>query len=69
MTAAAGLSVASSPEFGHYFPFFLPLSSGNFLGAGVALCLGAAAGAALFMTVAVVFVQRKQSAYNLVTRV
>ena len=60
MTAAAGLSVASAPAFAHYFPFFLPLSSGNFLGAGVAVCLGAAVGAALFMAIAVIFVQREQ---------
>ena len=60
VTAAAGLSVASAPEFGHYFPFFLPLSSGNFLGAGVAVCLGAAVGAALFMAIAVIFVQRER---------
>lgn len=59
VTAAAGLSVASAPAFAHYFPFFLPLSSSNFLGAGVAVCLGASVGAALFMAVAVVLVHRK----------
>ncbi|KAF7793418.1 hypothetical protein EIP86_004530 [Pleurotus ostreatoroseus] len=56
MTAVAGLSVASAPEFAHYFPFFLPISSGNELGAGVAIGLAASMAAALFMAVAVGFV-------------
>ena len=59
VTAVAGLVVATAPEYGHYFPFFLPISSGNFLGAGVAICLAAALGAILFMAAAVVFIHRK----------
>ncbi|KAJ3557112.1 hypothetical protein NM688_g1642 [Phlebia brevispora] len=58
MTAVAGLAVASAPEYAHYFPFFLPISSGNDLGAGVAICLAASFAAFLFMVVAVGFVDR-----------
>ncbi len=59
VTAVAGLAVASAPEFAHYFPFFLPIASGDALGAGVAVGLAAAVAAALFMAVAVGFVHRE----------
>lgn len=58
VTGVAGLSVAAAPDFGHYFPFFLPLSSGDFLGAGVAICLAAAFATTLFISVAVWIMQR-----------
>lgn len=49
VTAVAGLAVATAPEFAHYIPFFIPLASGNFFGAGVAICLAAAIAMTLFM--------------------
>lgn len=57
LTAVAGLTVASAPEFGHYFPFLLPISSGNSLGSGIATGLAAAVAATLFTTITIAVVQ------------
>ncbi|KAI0375116.1 hypothetical protein BV20DRAFT_960185 [Pilatotrama ljubarskyi] len=52
LTAVSGLAVATAPDFAHYFPFFMPLNTGNQLGAGVASTLGAAVAATLFTAIA-----------------
>ncbi len=57
VTAVAGLSVATAPEYAHYLPFFLPLSTGNNLGAGVSICLAAAIAMTLFMAIGLYFIQ------------
>ncbi|EKM61349.1 uncharacterized protein PHACADRAFT_84832 [Phanerochaete carnosa HHB-10118-sp] len=67
LTAVAGLSVATAPEFGHYFPFFLPLSSGDFLGAGVAVSLAAAFATVLFVSVAIWIMQHTAQLRNSVS--
>jgi calcium permeable stress-gated cation channel len=59
VTAVSGLAVATAPEFAHYIPFFLPLASGNFLGAGLAICLAAAIATTLFMGAALFIIQGK----------
>ncbi|KAH8099276.1 hypothetical protein BXZ70DRAFT_289357 [Cristinia sonorae] len=56
LTAVAGLSLATAPDIGHYFPFFQSISSGNRLGAGVAVGLAAAVGATLFISIALMIV-------------
>ena len=53
----AGLTVAAAPEFAHYLPFFLPLSTGNNLGSGISICLAAAIAVVLFMAIGLYFVQ------------
>ena len=59
VTAVAGLSVATAPDFGHYLTLFLPIAARNDLGAGIAICLAAACAATLFVTVAVLVVNRE----------
>ncbi|THH33123.1 hypothetical protein EUX98_g1076 [Antrodiella citrinella] len=56
LTAAAGLSLATAPEFAHYFPFFQTISNANNLGAGVATGLAATVGATLFISIALMIV-------------
>ncbi|TCD68080.1 hypothetical protein EIP91_011533 [Steccherinum ochraceum] len=56
LLAAAGLSLATAPDFAHYFPFFGPISNGNQLGAGVASGLAAAVAATLFISIALMIV-------------
>ena len=59
VTAVAGLSLAAAPDFAHYFPFFASISDQNRLGAGAATGLAAAAGATLFISIALMIVHCK----------
>ncbi|KAI0651968.1 hypothetical protein C8Q79DRAFT_1018843 [Trametes meyenii] len=52
MTAVSGLAVAIAPDVAHYFPFFMPLVTGNRLAAGIASGFAAALAATLFITIA-----------------
>ncbi|RPD82440.1 hypothetical protein L226DRAFT_528605 [Lentinus tigrinus ALCF2SS1-7] len=54
LIAVSGLAVAAAPDVAHYFPFFLPMTTGNQVGAGVATCLAAAVAAILFISIACV---------------
>lgn len=59
MTAVAGLAVAVAPDVAHYFPFFLPMTTGNQLAAGIATCLAPAIAATLFIAVAHTILHRE----------
>ncbi len=59
MIAVSGLAVSTGPDVAHYFPFLLPMTTGNQLGAGVATCLAAAVAAILFITIACVVLNRR----------
>ena len=59
VTAVSGLAVAVAPDVAHYFPFFLPMTTGNQLAAGIATCLAPAIAATLFIAVAYVMLHRK----------
>ncbi|KAI0347698.1 hypothetical protein BDW22DRAFT_1479635 [Trametopsis cervina] len=64
LTAVAGLVVATAPNFAHYLPFFLPLATGNTLGAGVATGLAAALATSLFLGLALITIQHASQLRN-----
>ncbi|RDX50995.1 hypothetical protein OH76DRAFT_1507025 [Lentinus brumalis] len=67
LIAVSGLAVSAGPDVAHYFPFLLPLTTGNQLGAGVATCLAAAVAAILFITIACVVLNQTTRANNSVS--
>ncbi|KAI0639520.1 hypothetical protein C8Q77DRAFT_1043851 [Trametes polyzona] len=58
LTAVSGLAVATAPDVAHYFPFFMPLVTGNKLGGGAATSLAAAAAATLFISLAFLIIKQ-----------
>lgn len=56
VTAVSGLSLASAPDFAHYFSFLQPLANSNSLAAGLATALAPAVAATLFIALALVVV-------------
>ena len=54
--AAAGLSLATAPDFAHYFPFFQSISNGSDLAAGAATGLAAAVGSVLFISISLMII-------------
>ncbi|KAI8990545.1 hypothetical protein BD414DRAFT_413825 [Trametes punicea] len=58
LTAVSGLAVATAPDVAHYFPFFIPLVSGNKLAGGVGSTFAASVGATLFILLALVVVHQ-----------
>ncbi|KAI0698409.1 hypothetical protein C8T65DRAFT_660659 [Cerioporus squamosus] len=67
LIAVSGLAVSAGPDVAHYFPFLLPMTTGNQLGAGVATCLAAAVAAILFITIACVVLNQTAQTNNAVS--
>jgi calcium permeable stress-gated cation channel len=57
--AAAGLAVATSPDFAHYIPFFQSMANDNNLPTGLVTVLAPSAAAALFILLAILAIHRK----------
>ena len=53
MTAAAGLAVATAPDYAHYLTFFQPLANHNSFTTGLSTVLAPAVGATLFIAIAI----------------
>ncbi|THH13010.1 hypothetical protein EW146_g7167 [Bondarzewia mesenterica] len=57
LMAVAGLAVATSPDFAHYFPFFQSLANHNDFATGLATVFAPSMAAVLFIVIAVAIVQ------------
>lgn len=66
VTAAAGLALATAPDFSHFLTFLHPLLNTNPLASGLATVLAPAVAATIFIIIALAAVNCKSNTYEMI---